>query len=186
MSRVNFGAMPYSCMQPVWVICAYGDSGSVDAMVAAWCGISEEEEVFICISPEHKTTHYILESQAFTISMANALNVKVCDYLGVISANDDKNKWEKSGLTIVKSEKVNAPIINECPICIECRVKSYDQNSCILKGKIVNVSADESVMTEGRVDMKKARPICFDPFNNVYHEIGNRVGNAFFDGNNFG
>ena len=77
---------------------------------------------------------------------------------------------------------MNAPIINELAVCMECRVISFDQETCILKGEIVNVSVDESALTDGKVDVSKVAPICFDPFNNAYHVIGEKVGDAWGSG----
>ena len=116
---------------------------------------------------------------AFTISMADAPHVAGCDYVGIASGNDTEDKFAKAGFTASKSELVNAPIINELAVCLECRVKSYDKESCILKGEIVNVSVDEAALTDGKVDVAKVQPIAFDPFNNAYHVLGEKVGEAW-------
>ena len=102
-----------------------------------------------------------------------------CDYVGIASGNDTEDKFAKAGFTASKSELVNAPIINELAVCLECRVKSYDKESCILKGEIVNVSVDEAALTDGKVDVAKVQPIAFDPFNNAYHVLGEKVGEAW-------
>ena len=65
---------------------------------------------------------------------------------------------------------------------VECDLISYDPKSCRLVGRIVNISMDESVLTDGKVDLAKLRPICYDSFHHGYHVIGDRVGNAFSDG----
>ena len=179
MARVNFGAKPYSYPQPVWIIATYDENGVPDAMNAAWGGISEENEISVCLSVSHKTCKNFEKTGAFTVSMADAAHVKGCDYVGIASGNKVINKFEKAGFTATKSEFVNAPVINELAVCIECRVKEYNKENCILKGEIVNVSVDESAMTDGKVDVSKVAPICFDPFNNAYHVIGERVGGAW-------
>ncbi|MGN0324392.1 MAG: flavin reductase family protein [Oliverpabstia sp.] len=182
MARKNFGAKPYSYPQPVLIIVSYDENGVADAMNAAWGGISETNEISMCISESHKTTKNILAKKAFTISMGDAAHVTACDYVGMESGNKVKNKLEKAGFTVSRSEFVDAPVINELAVCLECRLKSYDSESCRLVGEIVNVSVDEAAMTDGKVDVAKVAPICFDPFNNAYNVLGEKVGNAFSEG----
>lgn len=182
MSRRNFGAKPLCYPQPVFIIATYDKNGTPNAMNAAWGGISEENEISLCLSPEHKTCKNFAETGAFTVSMADTDHVAGCDYVGIASGNDVEDKFAKAGFTATKSEFVNAPVINELAVCIECRVKSYDEESCILRGEIVNVSVDESVMTDDKVDVDKVRPLCFDPFNRAYHVMGEKVGEAWGSG----
>lgn len=179
MSRTNFGAKPFSSPQPVWIIATYDENGIPNAMNAAWGGISEIDEVSVCLTPSHRTCKNFKKTGAFTISMADAEHVCGCDYVGMVSGDEVYDKVARAGFTVTKSENVNAPIINELAICIECRVKEFNEETCILKGEIVNVSADDSVLTDGKVDLAKARPIAFDPFTNSYNVIGERVGGAW-------
>lgn len=154
-----------------------------DAMNAAWGGISEADEISMCLSPGHKTVKKIFARKAFTVSMADAAHVVECDYVGVVSGNDVPNKLEVAGFHTTKSELVDAPIIDELPIAVECELISYDPESCRMVGKIVNVSVDEKVLDEnGNVDVAKAAPITFDSFNNTYVKLGDVVGSAFKDG----
>ena len=183
--RKNFGAKPMCYPMPVYIIGTYGADGTPNAMNAAWGGISEETEISICVSEDHKTTANILASKAFTVSMATADFVKECDYLGIASGNKVSNKVEVCGFHTDKSEFVNAPVIRELPMAVECELISYDPESCRLVGRIVNISMDESVLTSGKVDLNKLRPICYDSFHHGYHVIGERVGNAFADGKAF-
>ena len=180
--RKNFGAKPTLYPQAVFIICAYDENGKPNAMNAAWGGVADANKIFICIS-NHKTTQNILARKAFTVSMGTADQVVACDYVGIVSGNDEPNKMEKAGFHTVKSEFVDAPIIEELPMTLECRLISYDTENDYLFGEIVNVSADESVLNEkGKVDPKKLRPITFDPMNNAYLVLGEQVGNAFRDG----
>ena len=179
MSRKNFGAKPLSYPQPVWIIATYDENGIPNAMNAAWGGISEEKEVSVCLSPGHKTCKNFEKTGAFTISMADAAHVAGCDYVGIASGNKVADKFARAGFTATKSELVNAPIINELAVCIECHVINYDKESCILRGEIVNVSVDEAALTDGKVDVSKVAPICFDPFNRAYHVLGAEVGRAW-------
>ncbi len=182
--RKNFGAKPYTYPQPVFMLATYGEDGTPDVMNAAWGGISEGNELSLCISAGHKTTKNFLSRQAFTVSMADVAHMAACDYVGIVSANTVANKFEKAGFHAVKSEFVDAPLIEELPIAVECRVKSYDKDTCRLVGEIVNVSVDERVLNEqGQVDVAKAQPITFDPFNNTYVALGAVVGDAFKAGN---
>lgn len=182
MSRKNFGSKPFSYPQPVLIIATYDENNVPDAMNAAWGGISETNEISICLGAEHKTVKNFGKTGAFTVSMADAKHVVACDFVGITSGNKVADKIEKAGFTVTKSELVNAPIINELAVCLECKVISYDEKTCRLVGEIVNVSVDEAAMTDGKVDIAKVQPITFDPFNNTYHVIGEKVGNAFSDG----
>jgi len=123
-----------------------------------------------------------MSSEAFTVSVATADFVKECDYVGIVSGNKVINKLEKCGFHAVKSEFVDAPIILELPMALECLVKSYDPDTCCLVGEIVNVGCDESVLTDGKIDPDKLRPITYDSANHTYRVIGEVVGKAFSDG----
>ena len=181
--RKNFGAKPYVYPQPVFILAAYGHDGVPNAMNAAWGGISESTELSMCLSPEHKTVRNILARGAFTVSMATADFVTACDYVGIVSGNDVADKVEKAGFHTAKAEFVDAPIIEELPMAVECKLISYDEETCRLVGEIVNVNADETILDEnGKVDPAKLRPIVFDPVNNAYLVVGEKVGNAFKDG----
>jgi len=181
--RKNFGAKPITYPQPVFIVATYGEDGVPDAMNAAWGGITEENEISICIGGGHKTADNLLASGAFTVSMANEEQVVACDYVGIVSGKDVPDKFAKAGFHATKSEFVNAPLIDELPMALECKVVSYDKESCHLVGEIINVCADESVLNAaGKIDPAKLRPIIFDPVNNNYLAFGEKVGDAFKDG----
>ncbi len=181
--RKNFGAKTWLYPMPVLIVGTYDENGKPDAMNAAWGGIYDTNLVMVCLDDSHKTTENIKKTKAFTVSFATVNTVVPCDYVGIVSANDEPDKFTKAGFHAVKSEFVNAPVIVELPMCIECRVKSYDKESCRLVGEIVNVSADESVLTEkGKIDVSKLRPITYDSSNHKYIVLGEVVGNAFSDG----
>ena len=181
--RKNFGAKPWTYPQPVLILAAYGEDGVPNAMNAAWGGISDNTRISICLSAGHKTTKNILSRGAFTVSMADAAHVAACDYVGVVSGSDVPDKLEMAGFHTTRSEFVDAPLIDELPMAVECRLVSYDADAEILVGEIVNVSADERILAEnGRIDPARLRPITFDPVNNAYLVLGEKVGNAFRDG----
>ena len=180
--RKNFGAKPICYPQPVFILAAYDENGVPNAMNAAWGGISDDKEISFCISSSHRTTHDILARKAFTVSMADAAHAAECDYVGVVSGNDVPDKLARCGFHTTGSEFVDAPLIDELAMALECKLVSYDPETCRLVGEIVNVCAEESVLTDGKIDPAKLRPITFDPVNNAYLALGEKVGNAFKDG----
>lgn len=180
--RKNFGPKPMCYPMPVYIIATYGADGTPDAMNAAWGGISEEQEISICISAEHKTTENILARKAFTVSMATEDTVVACDYVGIVSGSKEPQKFAKAGFHASKAPFVDAPLIDELPMAMECELISYDPESCRMVGEVVNVCADESVLTDGKIDPAKLRPITFDGVNNRYLVLGEQVGKAFSDG----
>jgi len=169
---------------PVLMIATYNEDGTVDVMNAAWGMMLDRDQVALNLTETHKTVKNIKERKAFTVSIADAKHVKEADYLGMVSGNNTPDKFEKSGLSFTKSEKVDAPIINEFPICMECEFIEYQSNEygCGVIGKIVNVSAEENIMTDGNVDITKLEAIAFDPYTHGYYKVTERVGNAFKDG----
>ena len=168
---------------PVFIIGTYNADGTPNAMNAAWGGISEEQEITICVDSGHKTAENLIARKAFTVSMATAKYMAACDYVGIVSGNKVPDKFTKAGFHASKSEFVDAPLINELPMTLECEVISYDTETCHLVGRIVNVSADESVLGEnGKVDSAKLQPITYDPMNHHYLVLGEKVGQAFHDG----
>ncbi len=179
--RKNLGVKPCLYPEPVLIIGTYDEDGTPNAMNAAWGGIHEDDEIYICLSEDHKTVKNLLKRKAFTVSFATVDTMAACDYVGIVSGNDVKDKFTKAGFTATKSEFVDAPIINELKMSVECTVKSYANEELV--GKIVNVSVDESIMTDGKVDVSKLRPIIYDGLNRDYLEIGNKVGKAFSVGN---
>ena len=181
--RKNFGPNPICYPQPVFILAAYGPDGVPNCMNAAWGGISEVHEVSVCISEDHKTTANILSSRAFTISMATVDCMVACDYVGIVSGNDVPDKFARAGFHATKSEFVDAPLIDELPMALECEMLSYDPESCRLVGRIVNVSVEEAVLdAKGKVDVAKLQPITFDPVHHHYLVLGEKVGQAFHDG----
>ena len=182
--RKNFGPKPYLYPQPVLIIATYGEDGTPDAMNAAWGGISDSNRVAMYLSAGHKTVQNIKARGAFTVSIADAAHIVEADYFGVESGNKVADKFARSGLTANKAETVDAPVINEFPICLECRFIEYQNNEygCGVIGKVINVTADESVMVDGKIDMSKVNAIAFDPYTHGYYKVTERVGEAFRDG----
>lgn len=183
--RKNFGAKAILYPMPVLIIGSYDENGIPNAMNAAWGGISEETEISICVSDTHKTAENIIKKGAFTVSIADRKNLIAADYVGIVSGNKEPCKTQKCAWTAEKSEFVDAPLFKELPMALECRLKSYDTESCRLVGEIVNVCADESILdADGKVDLEKFSPITYDPMHHTYRALGEVVGKAFSDGKN--
>lgn len=180
--KKNFGAKTWLYPLPVLIIGTYDENGDADAMNAAWGGIYDNNRVVLCLSADHRTTKNIRKKGAFTVSFADEKHVVACDYVGIVSGDKEPDKLKKAGFTVTKSTYVDAPIINELPMALECRLVKFNEDGNVI-GEIVNVSAEESVLSEnGMVDPIKLRPISFDPVNNGYFVLGEKVGNAFSDG----
>ena len=180
--RKSFGAKPFIYPMPVLIIASYDENGLPNAMNAAWGCIADMDRVAIYVAGNHKTMANILARKAFTVSMADAANVVTADFVGVISGNTMPDKIEKTGWHTTKSEFVDAPLINELPMTLECELVSFDEESELLTGRIVNVSAEECILTDGVIDPVKLNPITYDPVNHNYLALGQKVGKAFSDG----
>ncbi len=169
---------------PVLMIATYNEDGTIDVMNAAWGTMLDRNKIILNLTESHKTVKNMKERKAFTVSIADADHVVEADYFGVVSGNNTKDKFESSGLTATKSSVVDAPIINEFPICMECEFIEYqsDETGCGVIGKIVKVTADEKVMNGDNVDISLVNAIAFDPYTHGYYKIGERVGEAFKDG----
>lgn len=169
---------------PVLMVATYNEDGSVNVMNAAWGTMQERDTVVLNLSETHKTVENIKKRGAFTVSIADASHVTEADYFGIASGNRTPNKLEMTGLTASRAETVDAPVINEFPLCLECRFIEYQNNQygCGVIGKVLGVTADESVMPNGELDMSLVNAIAFDPYTHGYYRIGERVGDAFHDG----
>lgn len=178
--RKNFGVKSWLYPQPVLIIGTYDEEGKPDAMNAAWGGQYSSNQVMLALG-NHKTTENIRIKGAFTVSFATASQVVASDYVGIVSASDTPDKMEKSGFTTTKSEFVDAPVINELPLTLECKLVKFNEDGKVI-GEIINVSADESILDGDKIDAGKLDAIIFDPANAAYLKLGEKVGNAFQDG----
>lgn len=180
--RKNFGAKPWFYPLPVLIIGTYDENGNPDAMNAAWGGLYDSDKVVLCLSAGHKTTQNILKKGAFTLSFADAAHVAEADFVGMVSANQVPDKLAKAGLHTRKSEFVDAPVIDEFPMTLECKFLHETEDGNVV-GQIVNISADEAILDEnGKIDPDKLQPISFEPMHNTYRKLGQVVGSAFRDG----
>ena len=180
--KKDLGVQPYIMPMPVLIIGTYNEDGSADAMNAAWGTLGSMNTVALYLGAGHKTVTNIKNRKAFTVAIADEKHLVQCDYVGLVSANVDKQKMEKSGLTLAKSDNVDAPIVQDLPLTLECKLDYIDQNTGAVYGKIVNVVAEESVLTDGAVDLNKLKPLSYDPTSRCYFGMGEKVGTAFHDG----
>ena len=182
--RKDFGPQTWMYPMPVLIIGTYDENGNPNAMNAAWGGIYDYNQIMICLS-SHKTTDNIRKNKAFTISFATVDTVTASDYVGIVSQNEEPNKIAKAGLKAEKAKNVNAPLFSNYPLTLECElveVFNEGEGGGNFVGKIVNVSADESILTNNKVDYKKLRPLAFDPATAKYIALGEEVAQAFKEG----
>lgn len=181
--RKNLKPKAYIYPLPVLIVGTYDEKGVPDAMNAAWGTVCDTAQVAICLSAGHKTVKNLLKSKAFTVAVADVKNVVAADYVGLVSANKEPNKLANTNWTITKSPFVNAPIIEDFPLVLECKLVSYDTDTEICIGEVVNVSADENVLdAKGKINVEKLQPLCYASEVRGYYTLGERVGNAFLDG----
>lgn len=180
--RKDFGVKTWIYPQPVLIIGTYDEDGTPNAMNAAWGAIYDDDQVVLCLSKGHRTTRNIKERKAFTLSFATADQVVPCDYVGITSGNGTPDKVARAGFSVTRSSRVDAPLINELPLAMECELIRVDGEEHII-GRIVNVSCDESMLGEdGKPDYRKIRPITYDPVHFDYVALGEKVGTAFASG----
>lgn len=181
----ELGVAPFAFPMPVLMISTYGEDGTVDVMNMAWGGICAENMVALNIDEDHKTAQNIRQRGAFTLSIADIPHLKQADFFGIATANKMADKFARSGLTAVKSSRVDAPVVTEFPLTLECRVVEC-QNTVYgfrVLGEIVNVLADARVLDEGgKVDPTKLNAFVFDQFRNGYYAVGEKVGQAWSSG----
>lgn len=175
----KLGKKPLVYPQLALVIASYDENKVPDAMTAAWGGIADFDLIFLSLSKTHKTVKNILKMKDFTISIGTEKTVVAVDYFGIASGNTVKDKIEKSGLTCEKAPDVDAPLLKEFPLTIECRLKSYDEDSEIMYASIINVLADESILKDEKVDPDKLEAIAYDTDNQTYLSVKGVVAPAF-------
>ena len=181
--RKNLKPKAYIYPLPVLIVGTYDENGMPDAMNAAWGTVCDTAQVSICLSAGHKTVKNLLKTKAFTVAIADAKNVVPADYVGLVSGNNVSNTIEKAGWHVQKSEFVNAPIIEELPLVLECKLVNYDTETELCIGVVVNVNVDDSILDKnGKIDLTKFEPICYDCDTHGYYKLGEKVGQAFSDG----
>ena len=182
MMKKDLGVIPAVYPMPVLMVAAYDAEGKVNAMNVAWGQICDDDKIILFVGEGKKTWLNIQESKAFTVALADEAHVDVADFLGIATGNKMPDKFERTGYTAVKSDKVNAPIIEEFPVVMECELLEFLKDEYVsgIVGKIVNVKAEESVLSEnGKVDPAKLKALMFDQFQNGYYSTGEKVAKAW-------
>ena len=180
--RKNLGVQPALFPMPVVIVAAYGADGNICAMNAAWAQICDMDKIALFIDSDHKTTKNIMETKAFTVSIADVPNMEAADFFGIATGNKMTDKFERTGLHAVKSERVDAPVIEEYPLTLECKVVEFQDQPYGLRvlGEIVNVLAEENTLDEkGRIDAGRLNAFAFDQMRNGYYAIGEKIGKAW-------
>ena len=182
--RKNFGPdhALVTTPQPCVMIATWDKDHNPDVMMAAWAGQYDYKRIVVSLS-KHKTTENLELTGAFTVSFADVRTVAESDYFGLVSGNKVPDKVARVGFTVTPSPNVDAPIINEYPLTLECKVVSWGDG--ILVGEVVNQSASESILTDGKIDLAKLQPIVFDAAGMCYRAIGDVVGGAWNAGKKF-
>ena len=171
---------------PVLIIGTYNEDGTPNAMNAAWGGIHDTNQISVCIDPSHKTAENIRKRGFFTVSIADAAHVAECDYVGIVSGNDTPDKLKRVNFHTRKAEFSDAPVIEELPLTLECKLISFDANAGCTVAEILNISADESILgDDGKISVDKLQPVTYDPVHHTYIKLGDTVGKAFNDGKKF-
>ena len=181
----DFGAKPYLFPMPTYMIGTYNEDDSVDVMMMAWGGICAEDMVALNLEADHKTVANIRARKAFTLAIPGTDTMKESDFFGIATSNKMADKFARSGLHAVRSSRVDAPIITEYPVTLECSAVDFQDQPYGLRilGRIVNVTADEKVLDEkGRIDAGKIHAFAFDQMRNGYYEIGEKIGQAWHSG----
>jgi flavin reductase (DIM6/NTAB) family NADH-FMN oxidoreductase RutF len=165
---------------PVLMIGTYNEDGSVDVMNAAWGSQYDFDKIKLNLTSTHMTVKNIKRNGEFTVALADASHVIEADYFGLVSANNTSFKFEKSGLTATPSEKINAPIIEEFPVVMECQFIIEEDDGIV--GKIVGLKVDDKYIEDGKVNVENMHILAYDTFNHGYYEVGKKVGQAYSDG----
>ena len=171
---------------PVLLISTFNEDGTVDVMNAAWGTMLERDQVALNLTETHKTVKNIKARKGFVVHIADAKHVVEADYFGVVSGNNEPGKFAKSGMTFTKSDLVDAPVINEFPIAMECEFIEYqnDATGIGVIGKVLRTSAEDYLFKDDKIDIDSLEAIAFDPYTHGYYKVGGRVGEAFKDGLN--
>lgn len=181
----DLGVKPYTFPMPVLMIATYGEDGKVDVMNMAWGGVCAENMVALNIGEDHKTSANIKARGAFTLSIADIPHIEAADFFGIATGNKMEDKFERSGLHAVKSGRVDAPVVEEFPLTLECKVVECQHTAYGFRvlGEIVNVLADEKVLDEkGKVIPEKLNAFVFDQCRSGYYAVGEKVGQAWQTG----
>ncbi|MBR4462422.1 MAG: flavin reductase [Erysipelotrichaceae bacterium] len=169
---------------PVLLIATFNEDDTVNVMNAAWGTMLDHDIFALNLDESHKTVENIKKRKGLVVHLADAKHVTEADYFGMASGNQVTDKLSKTGMTYTKSKLVDAPIINELPVAVECEFIEFqdDETGIGLIAKVLRTSIEETCLKDGKADIDAMQIIAFDPFTHGYYQVGNRVGDAFKDG----
>lgn len=179
--KKNFGAKALLYPMPALILGTYDENDTPNAMVAAWGCVSDYDQVTVIVDASHKTLENVLKRKAFTVSIADAKHVVEVDYLGNISGNDQPDKTAKMGFHAAKGEFADAPVFAEFPVTLECELVCFDEEPERLIGRVLNLSIDDSILTDEKIDLTKFHPIVYDSHGHTYTTLGRQIGQAYED-----
>lgn len=180
--KMNLGSIPGLFPMPVVIVSAYDREGIPNAMTAACAQITDMDKIALFVDPDHRTMKNIQETKAFTVAIADVAHMAEADFIGIVSGNNMPDKLEKSGFHVTKSEFVNAPLIEELPVSMDCELADIIDTEDVyaMVGKIVNICAEDQVIGEdGKVNPDQIHALIFDQFRNGYYAVGEMVGQAW-------
>ncbi len=180
--KKNLGSIPGLFPMPVVIVSAYDREGIPNAMTAAWVQITDMDKIALFVDPDHRTMKNIQETKAFTVAIADVAHMAEADFIGIVSGNSMPDKLEKSGFHVTKSEFVNAPVIEELPVSMDCELADIIDTEDVyaIVGKIFNICAEDRVIGEdGKVNPDQIHALIFDQFRNGYYAVGEKVGQAW-------
>lgn len=180
--KQSLGNKPLIYPQPVLIVATYNQDGIANAMNAAWGGVCDYTKVSLILDRNHKTVQNLLERKAFTLSIADVEHLVEADYFGIVSGHKVSDKVARAGLDYSRSQVVDAPVIEAFPLTLECQLVSYDKETERVIGQVVNTLVEDSILTEGKIDLNKFHPITYDPVNHHYIALGKQMGRAYSDG----
>ncbi len=186
--REDLGVLPAIIPQPVLLIATYNDDKTINVMTVAWGGHCADNKLALNLGRDRKTLVNIMARGGFTAHITDENHVAEADFFGSVSGYSIPDKFDRTELHAVKSEYVEAPIITELPLVMECEfeeVRDFSGEKRVV-GIILNVNADEKILDfDGKVDPTKLKPVIFEQFTNSYYSMGRRLGEAWKIGNDF-
>ena len=188
LKNLGAHAFGYGYPVPVLMVGTYNDDGTVNVMNLHEAMRTNAGDLALCIGPRSKTHLNVEKRGAFTVALVNQEMMAEIDYLDTVSGFKVPDKFARTGLKAVKSQFVDAPIIEGSPVVIECRLVEIVEgtNFTTVLARIVNVAADDKVLTsQGKIDSLKTGMMLYDPFGTSYVTLGERVGTPWSEGRKY-
>ena len=185
MTKKTFGTQTWLFPEPTVLVGANVD-GRPNVMAVALAGIAGGDPPMISVAMRHvrHTLKGIRQNMTFSVNIPSVDLVKETDYCGLVSgAKTDKLK--DCNLKVFYGVLKNAPLVEQCPVNMECEVQHILNvgSHCLVVGKIIETYVSEDCLTSGKPDVKKIRPIIYNPHPDAgYYFIGKKIEKAFGPG----